>query len=162
MRPIIYLNVGIMDIEKYSLDDYLAAINQVANLVVDRLFIKGKLENYMFVIDMQNKGIGSLPLGTVREIVLKLSFIYSMRMGRLLIINCNTFVKVMYSAVCPFLADITKEKIKLLSHSEVQKGKMLEYIDSYQLEKKYGGDLNDLDEKWPPRIPGKKFRSLQH
>jgi hypothetical protein len=41
-----------MDIEKYSLDDYLAAINQVANLVVDRLFIKGKLENYMFVIDM--------------------------------------------------------------------------------------------------------------
>lgn len=145
MRPIIYLNVGIMNMEKYSLDDYLAAINQVVNLVVDKLFIKGKLENYLFVIDMQNKGIGSLPLGTVREIVLKLSYIYSMRMGRLLIINCNGVVKFMYSAVCPFLADITKEKVKLLSQSEVQKLKMLEYIDSNQFEKKYGGNLDNLD-----------------
>jgi hypothetical protein len=68
------------------------------------LFIKGKLENYMFIIDMENKGIGSLPIGTVKEIVLKLSYIYSMRMGRLLIINTNTFFKFIYSAVCPFLA----------------------------------------------------------
>jgi hypothetical protein len=30
----------------------------------------------------------------------------------------------MYSAVSPFLADITKEKINLLSTSEVQDGKI--------------------------------------
>ena len=116
----------------------------------------------MFIIDMGNKGVGSLPLGTVREIVLKLSYIYSMRMGRLLIINCNTFVKVMYSAICPFLAEITKEKVKILSHSEVQKGKMNEYIDSHQFEKKYEGNLHDLNEKWPPRIPGKQYKPYQH
>jgi hypothetical protein len=39
---------------------------------------------------------------------------------------------------------------------------MLEYIYSNQLEKKYGGDLDDLEEKWPPRIPGKKFKSPHH
>jgi hypothetical protein len=106
-----------MDIEKYTLDDYLAAINQVINLVVEKLFVKGKLENYMFIIDMENKGVGSLPISTVREIVLKLSYIYSMRMGKLLIINTNFFIKAMYSAVSPFLAEITKEKVKIISHS---------------------------------------------
>lgn len=124
MRPVVYLNVALMDMNKYTLNDYLAAINQVVTLVVDKLFIKGKLENYLFVIDTGNKGISSLPLSTVKEMVLKLSYVYSMRMGKLLIINANTLIKFMYSAVSPFLADMTKEKIKILSQSEVAKGKI--------------------------------------
>jgi len=62
----------------------------------------------MFVIDTGNKGIGSLHLATVKDMILKLSYIYSMRMGKLLIINCNMMIKIMYSTVSPFLADITK------------------------------------------------------
>lgn len=108
MRPIIYLNLALMDMDKYTLNDYLAAINQVVNLVIDKLFIKGKLENYLFVIDTGGKGISSLPLSTVKEMVLKLSYVYSMRMGKLLVINANSIIKFMYSAFSPFLADITK------------------------------------------------------
>jgi hypothetical protein len=119
MRPIIFLNIALMDMDKYKLDDYLSAINAIVTLVVDKMFIKGKLENYVFIIDTRNKGFSSLALGTVKEMVLKLSYVYSMRMGRLLVINCNTIIKMMYSAVSPFLADITKEKIKLFSGSEV-------------------------------------------
>jgi len=69
------------------------------------------------VIDTGNKSMGSLHLSTVKEMVLKLSHVYSMRMGKLIVINCNTMMKIMYSAVSPFLAEITKQKIKLLSHS---------------------------------------------
>ncbi len=42
-RPIIYLNVALMDMKKYALEDYLAAVNQVVTLVVDKMFINGKL-----------------------------------------------------------------------------------------------------------------------
>ena len=68
--------------------------------------------------------MGSLPLSTVKEMVLKLSHVYSLRMGKLLLINANTLIKFMYSAVSPFLADMTKEKIKIMTQSDVSKGKM--------------------------------------
>ncbi len=100
-------------------------------------------------------GVGSCPLSTVKEMVLKLSYVYSMRMGRLLLINCNTLIKFMYSAVSPFLEDITKEKINTISLAEISKGKLKEYVDENQLEQKYAGNLENLNVKWPPRIPGK-------
>ncbi len=56
-----------------------------------------------------------------------------MRMAKLLMINCNYVIKLMYSAISPFLADVTKEKVKLLSTSEVQEGKLKEYIDINEL-----------------------------
>lgn len=43
MRPIIFLNIALMDMDKYKLDDYLSAINAIVTLVVEKMFIKGKL-----------------------------------------------------------------------------------------------------------------------
>ena len=117
MRPIIYLNVGKMNMDKYTIDDYLSAANAVITVAVEKMFIKGKVENYMFIIDTEGKGFGSLPLKTVQEMTLKFSYVYSMRMGKLLIINCNYLIKFMYSTVSVVLSDITKEKINLLSVS---------------------------------------------
>ena len=95
----------------------MAAVNAVITLVVEKMFIKGKVENYMFIIDTEGKGFGSLPLKTVQEMVLKFSFVYSMRMGKLLLVNCNYLIKFMYSTISLVLSDITKEKVKLLSVS---------------------------------------------
>ncbi len=88
---------------KYCIEDYLSSINAIINLVVDKLFIKGKLENYLFVIDTGNKGFSSLPLGILQDIVLKLSYVYSMRMGQLLIVNCNYIINFLYRTIAPFL-----------------------------------------------------------
>ncbi len=51
MRPIIYLNVGKMNMDKCTIDDYLSAANAVITVAVEKMFIKGKVENYMFIID---------------------------------------------------------------------------------------------------------------
>lgn len=117
MRPIIYLNVALLDMTKYTLEDYLSAINAIVTLCIEKLFIKGKLENYLFIIDTEGKNFSSLPLTVVKEMVLKMSYVFSMRMGKLLIINCNYLIKLMYSTVSPFLAEVTREKINLLSVS---------------------------------------------
>lgn len=75
------------------------------------------MENYLFIVDTDNKNFTSLPLNVVKEMTLKLSYVYSMRMGKFLIINCNYLIKLMYSAISPFLADVTKQKINLISTS---------------------------------------------
>lgn len=66
LRPVIYLNVAKMNMEKYAIEDYLSAANAVITLAVEKMFIKGKVENYMFIIDTEGKGFGSLPLKTVQ------------------------------------------------------------------------------------------------
>lgn len=45
------MNVTKLDMEKYTLDDYLSAGNAVITIVINKLYIKGKVENYNFVID---------------------------------------------------------------------------------------------------------------
>jgi len=55
-----------MDLQKYSIEDYLSAINAIANIVINRMFVKGKLENYNFIIDTGNRNFSSLPLSTVK------------------------------------------------------------------------------------------------
>jgi hypothetical protein len=37
--------------EKYGLESYYSAVNAIVTLVVEYMFIKGKLEVYNFVID---------------------------------------------------------------------------------------------------------------
>ena len=50
-RPVIYLNVAKMDMEKYSLEDLLSAANSVITVALEKICIKGKREDYLFIID---------------------------------------------------------------------------------------------------------------
>jgi hypothetical protein len=49
----------------------------------------------------------------------KLSTVYSMRLGKMLILNVNLAIKMMYAASTPFIHPITQAKIKLLSNSDI-------------------------------------------
>jgi len=49
----------------------------------------------------------------------KLSTVYSMRLGKMLILNVNFAIQLMYSAAKPFIHPITQAKIKLLSKSDI-------------------------------------------
>jgi hypothetical protein len=49
----------------------------------------------------------------------KLGTVYSMRLGKMLILNVNFAIKMMYGAATPFIHPITQAKIKLLSKSDI-------------------------------------------
>lgn len=58
--------MALIDMQKYTIEDYLSATNAIITLVIEKLFIKGKVENYLFIIDTDNKNFTSLPLNVVK------------------------------------------------------------------------------------------------
>lgn len=73
------------------------------NAVINECFVAGVIETYLFVIDMEGNNFTSLPIEQIGAIIKKLSIVYSMYLGTLLVINCPTFVKFTYTAVKIFI-----------------------------------------------------------
>ena len=50
-RPIIVMNLTLVDFDKYSVEEYYCAINACIQTVIDYMFVPGRIEKYLYVID---------------------------------------------------------------------------------------------------------------
>ena len=149
-RPIIYLRIGEIDLKNNSLDDYYSAINAVLTVVTKYLFVKGVIESYLFVIDLNGKNFTSLPIDATISIIKKLSIVYSMYLGKMAIINTNYLMKLTYLTIKKFIHEETAKKIVLLGSDEIQN--MQKFVHPNQLENKYSGSVENLPVYWPPKM----------
>ena len=81
-RPIIFLHVAQGDFNavralliKFSIEDYYCAFNHLLKPVMEYMFIPGRIENWIMVIDTGGKMF--LPLTSLVVIVKKLGVVYS-------------------------------------------------------------------------------------
>lgn len=146
-------------LDRYEVIDYYCAFNTLLNLVVEKCFVPGVVETYLFVMDMGGKNFTSLPLEAIGNIIKKLSIVYSMYLGAMPVINTHSFVKFTYTAIKMFIHEDTRKKITLLSHDELDK--LTEYVDRDQLFRRFNGINHDPFEYWPPQVPGQKKVRLQ-
>jgi hypothetical protein len=151
-RPVVFLDLAKTHFDRYELGDYYCAINAVLNVVVDVCFVPGVVEQYLFVIDMGGQNFTSLRVDAIGSIIRKLSTVYSMYLGALLVINAQTFVRFTYAALSIFIHEETRKKITLLSCKELYR--MADHVDPSQLYRKHGGLHADPDNYWPPQVPG--------
>ena len=119
-RPIIYLNIAQIDLKANTLEEYYSAINAVLTVVTKFLFVKGSIESYLFIIDMGGKSFTSLPFDAILSIIKKLTIVYSMYLGSMLVLNTNKIIKITYFAVKKFLHEETIAKIQLLGCNELE------------------------------------------
>ena len=119
-RPIIYLNLAQIDLKANTLDEYYSAVNAVLTVVTKFLFVKGSIESYMFIIDMGGKSFTSLPFDAILNTIKKLTIIYSMYLGAMLVLNTNKLIKITYFTVKKFLHEETAAKIQLLGCDELE------------------------------------------
>lgn len=61
----------------------------------------------------------SLPFKVILNIVEKLTTVFSNRLGKMLVLNVNFALRMMYAAATPFIHPVTQAKTKLFSASEV-------------------------------------------
>lgn len=115
-RPVVYLDLSKVRFDRNDVTDYYCAFNAVLNVAVNTCFVPGVIENYVFVIDMGGKNFTSLPLPSLGNIIKKMSIVYSMYLGTMLVVNSQTFVKFTYNALKPFIHEETKKKIILLGN----------------------------------------------
>ena len=116
-RPIIIMNLSLVDFDRYTVEEYYSAINACIQTVIDHMFVPGRLEKYLYIIDMGNKSITSMPFDKLVAIITKLSVVYSLRLGAMAILNTNYLFKLSYIALKPFISEETKNKITILTSS---------------------------------------------
>ena len=63
----------------------------------------------------------------------------------MLIVNTTTLSKWLYNRVTNFIAEETARKITLYTKDDLMEGNLREYIDADVLEKKYGGERENID-----------------
>jgi hypothetical protein len=102
-RAVVVMDVSSIDLNKYSHNDYNQAMNCILNKVIEEDFIPGQIESYEIILDTRGKLV-SLPITSLSAIIKQLSDVYSMRMSRMYVVNCNLAIKFLHRALSSFIA----------------------------------------------------------
>lgn len=150
-RPIIIFNISRMDFSKYTVDDYYAALNTLLKPIKEYMFVPGKVENWVWIIDTESRL--NLPVSSAATVIEKMSAVFSSTLHKMFVVNSNTLISLMYSGVKRFIHPETVSKIEVLTPEE--KDRLLLYISPDELEVKHGGKLPNLSVYWPIKSTNK-------
>lgn len=129
-------------------EQYTTLAIYVNEFLCRHVFQPGLVENSVMIIDMSNVGVLSLPLGLMRELGNMLEANYKARVFRTYIVNAPLILSLLYVFIKS--RDIVIQKKLSVSRKPFAES-MFSHISKAQLEKKYGGDKQNLEGQfWPP------------
>lgn len=117
------MDLAKINFDKYTLDDYYSVSNAVIKVVREHRFVKGVVENYLWVMDFGGNNLTSLNMGKMKQIIDKTGVVFSFLLGQMLIINVGLFTKFIWDSAKKFVHPDTLKRITLLSCSELYKMK---------------------------------------
>ena len=151
LRPVIIFNIGRMDLNINTVEDYYCALNTLLKPVREFMLMPGKVESWVWIVDTESKI--SLPVTSASAVISKMGSVYSSTLHKLFAVNSNTLISLMYSGIKRFIHQETVDKIEVLTESE--QGRLLEFIPADELEEKFGGNLPNLRVFWPIKSTNK-------
>ena len=122
------------------MEEYYCALNNLLKQVMEGLFVPGRVENWIIVVDTEGKLL--LPLHLLESIVRRLSIVYCGCLERLYIVNTNALHKMSYNLFKKLIPQNTEKKIEVLDSKQLHR--LQESIPPENLEAKYGGLLPNL------------------
>lgn len=123
--------------------------------ILDNMMITGQVENWVLIYDMHGLNVATVPYGVdwFNKIFKDLfSFIqnnYRARLYRGYVLNAPWTFSVVWKAVKLIIEETTSMKITITSSNT--EPRLKEHVNPEQLEVKYGGEMPDLTEFWPPK-----------
>ena len=113
------------------------------------MFVPGKIENWIFVIDTCNKGLFSIPIKAVGSVIGMMQLNFAGCLHNLLILNPSSVLKWSWGLIEKFIDAEAAGKIRFLSQGQLPP--LPNQINSAILQKKYGGSRPDFETGfWPP------------
>ena len=122
---------------------------------INNMLLPGQVENWVTLIDLGRKGLGNLPISSLKQVLNVLQTNFRCRLGLNFIVNPPTSIRVLWSCIKPFLDETTVEKVKFSNTSYSEE--MLQEFNPNQVEEKYGGKAPNALNYWPPTIPDNVF-----
>merc|ERR1719265_3090341 len=78
------------------------------------MFVPGKIENIVVLVDLKNLGIADVPIKALKSIYSVLSHHYIVRVYRFYIVNMSYMLGTLVSVVTPILTDRQRQKLNFL------------------------------------------------
>jgi len=154
-RPVMYVNAKKLDLKKHTIDNLISGIVYILEFVKATMFLDGKVENWIIVINFEGLSLTSVPYRALKKVMGVLQDNYRGRLGVMFMINVPSIFYTTWTFAKRWLDSHTVLKIKIL------KGSYEEHIQAVvhrnQLEAKYGGNQPNLSSFWPPSVPSNTF-----
>ena len=90
----------------------------------------------------------NMPLNLIQRVVGTITLNFTCSLEKLFLLRPNWVVKAGWTGIKKFISEETANKVDVLGDSDL--GKLQQFIDPSQLEKKFGGSHPDLKEYWLP------------
>lgn len=101
-RPILVVNVPRIVEAKLKLSNMEDLIIYIAEYIKEEIFVFGKIENWVLVVDLGQIGVLDLPFGLLKDLLATLGNNYRAKMFRLYVVNAPWSVTLLYSFINTF------------------------------------------------------------
>lgn len=120
--------------------------------MINEAMVPGKVENWVAVVDLQNVGVTQIPKDLLSAMGKALSSNFRGRMFRTFAINMPMLVRALWAVVKNIIDHFQQQKIHIMGGN--YKAELLKLIEAKNIEKKYGGELENLTEGsfFPPNL----------
>ena len=148
LRPVTFFCPKIILEIEWELEESLLACHFVADYIIENMFVVGKIENWINVLDLAKLGFTSLPKKWIIHFIKHFSTHMFARTRWMFILNAGVAVSMMWSIVKIFVHHTTKSK--LIFNKQSTDPKLQEMVHPSQLQQQYGGEAEDVTVFWPP------------
>ena len=129
LRPILTFCPKIVLSLKIELEEAMLATHYVAQYVSDHLFVDGKIENWLHILDLAHLSFTSLPKKWIISFIKNFSHHYYQRNRRMFLLNAGFAVRTMWNIVKVFVHNTTKQKLIF----EKTNTSMIKFIKIHQI-----------------------------
>jgi hypothetical protein len=150
-RPAIVLLPGRVNVKRFSGEIYLEAVIFIMQFMVENMMIPGKAETWVNIVDVESTGITQLPMKSLMRIAGAIKDLFKCRLAHMFVTNPPSSIWLMWKMISPFMDSVTKSKVNFMKKGLTEEVKS--FYHPSQLEKRFGGDLEDVQQYWPPVVP---------
>ncbi len=125
-------------------------IIQLHEWIIKNIYVPGKVENNVYIINLKGVSIFSMPFAILRDLCSILEKNYRTKLFKLYIVNAPLMMNLLFSFFKNFDKNIQKKIFVTRSESAKE---LWDHINKEQLANCFGGSCTDLKEPyWPPKI----------
>lgn len=156
-RPNIIICPSKYKSSKYKYEDWLKAVIFTLEYILSNMLIPGQIENWNIICDLSNISLYSIP-SDLKKILQVIQDNYKSRLNAMYIINLGSFGNLLWGLIKKMLGDGIERKIRMIGSSNKNYKDLYKSIHRSQLEKKYGGEAENIfTHHFPPCMPSKIF-----
>jgi hypothetical protein len=124
-------------------------------MIIEHCFVQGKVENWILVDDLENLSMWKLPNKFIKDFMDSTQTHLKCRGRAFIALNVTFGLRALWRILSPFVDKKVKRKVVIASGSTHES--LTDLAHPSQLEKKYGGEADDIDTYKPLICPSQEF-----